>query len=279
MRRLAMAVACCVTLASGQALAQQRPAPSPEDWNCPPTSTPIMILGVYHMQNSGQDAIIPEVDDVRAPKRQVEMQALVDQLAAFAPTKVAIEEQYRSTRSNELYAEYLAGRHTLSPHEIQHIGFRLAKARGLKGLTPVDFPMWMSGWASDEMDLTRMAPRKPVAEADKPARQREAEQRLRASTLSQHLRWMNSREYINPDHAGYLNGLRPSEGVYIYQGADPLVNWYKRNARIMANLMRSEPKPEDRILLLIGAGHQYWLREMAIASGDLCLVEAAPYLK
>jgi hypothetical protein len=128
------------------------------------------------------------------------------------------------------------------------------------------------------MDLTKMAPRPPVSEADKSPRQKEFEQKLRTSTLSETLRWMNSRDYINRDHAGYLNNLRPGSGVYIYQGADPLVNWYKRNVRIMANLMRHEPKPQDRILLLIGAGHQYWLREMAIASGDLCLVESADYL-
>ena len=279
MRRWIGVLAAATMAAAGAANGQEAPRRSAEDWNCSATSTPIMILGVYHMQNSGQDAIVPDVDDVRSPRRQVEMEALVGKLAAFAPTMIAVEEQYRTTGSNEQYAEYLAGRHQLSPHEIQQIGFRLAKRQGLKSLSPVDHPMWMNGWARHEMDLTRMPPRKPVAEADKPARQRETEQRLRTSTLTEHLRWMNSREYINPDHAGYLNALRPATGVYMYERTDPLVNWYKRNVRIMTNLMRYEPKPQDRILLLIGAGHQYWLREMAIASGDLCLVDSDAYLR
>jgi hypothetical protein len=33
-------------------------------------------------------------------------------------------------------------------------------------------------------------------------------------------------------------------------------NWYARNLRVFANLVRIAPKPEDRIVAIYGAGHK-----------------------
>ena len=55
------------------------------------TKPTIMLLGTYHMANPGVDAVNFEADDVLALKRQREMQQLIEQLARFNPTKIAIE--------------------------------------------------------------------------------------------------------------------------------------------------------------------------------------------
>ena len=51
----------------------------------------IMILGSGHLANWGADSINYRMDDVLAPKRQTELQQLVEQLTRFKPTKVAVE--------------------------------------------------------------------------------------------------------------------------------------------------------------------------------------------
>ena len=52
----------------------------------------IMILGSGHLANPGMhDAFNFKTDDVLAPKRQREIEQLVEQLKAFKPTKIAIE--------------------------------------------------------------------------------------------------------------------------------------------------------------------------------------------
>ncbi|MCY3551312.1 MAG: hypothetical protein OXH39_12705 [Candidatus Poribacteria bacterium] len=51
----------------------------------------VMVLGTYHMANPGADAVNFEADEVLAPKRQRELQQLVEQLARFNPTKITIE--------------------------------------------------------------------------------------------------------------------------------------------------------------------------------------------
>ena len=51
----------------------------------------VMILGTYHMDNPEADAVNFEADDVLTAKRQRELQQLIEQLARFNPTKIAVE--------------------------------------------------------------------------------------------------------------------------------------------------------------------------------------------
>ena len=44
-----------------------------------------------------------------------------------------------------------------------------------------------------------------------------------------------------------------AEGAY--PGPDHVTAWYNRNLRIFANLQRLAAAPDERILLVIGAGH------------------------
>src|SRR5579871_793252 len=51
----------------------------------------IMILGTYHMNNPRLDDKDAEADDVLSARRQREIADLVEKLARFNPTKIAIE--------------------------------------------------------------------------------------------------------------------------------------------------------------------------------------------
>ena len=62
------------------------------------------------------------------------------------------------------------------------------------------------------------------------------------------------------------------------KGAEVLAGWYKRNLLIYGNLVRLADSPEDRVLLLIGAGHEKLLRDYIAASPNLRLEEATAYL-
>src|SRR2546426_12057529 len=54
----------------------------------------VLVLGVYHMANPGQDVYNMEADDVLSPKRQKEIAELARVLEKFQPTKVAVEADY-----------------------------------------------------------------------------------------------------------------------------------------------------------------------------------------
>src|SRR5437588_11720000 len=78
----------------------------------------ILILGTYHMANPGHDIHNMQADDVLAPKRQQEIAQLMAVLKKFNPTKIAIESDVSGGRVTKEYADYLAGKYTLSPNEI-----------------------------------------------------------------------------------------------------------------------------------------------------------------
>lgn len=103
--------------------------------------TQVLVLGVYHMANRGHDIYNMRADDVLSPKRQLEIDQLIEVLKKFNPTKIAIEADLLSptnpttTERPRQYAEYLAGKHELSRDEVEQIGFRLAKELGTRPST------------------------------------------------------------------------------------------------------------------------------------------------
>ena len=60
-------------------------------------------------------------------------------------------------------------------------------------------------------------------------------------------------------------------------GAELNGRWYTRNALIFAKLMQVA-QPGDRIVLIFGAGHAYWLRHFASTTPGYMLVEPNDYL-
>src|SRR5436305_241820 len=257
--------------------------------DCPAGRAQILILGTYHFDNPGQDKINLQADDVLAPKRQAEIDAVIEKLARFHPTKVAIEAPYRSAAWPERYKQYLAGSYMLGRNEIEQIGFKLAKRLNLPVIYPVDYPMWMNGWTPAEMELPRSkanakwdsdAAKKSDAPPPPPSKPLSAEDEiLRKSTVEEYLRRLNSPAKIAENSAAYLNLLLPGDSVGIYANTDEVTNWYKRNLRIFTNINRITDFPSDRILLVIGAGHLRTLKNLASDAPYFCLVDASPYLE
>src|SRR4051812_22548927 len=75
----------------------------------------VMLLGTYHMDNPGLDMFNVTSDNVLTPKRQVEIQEVVDRLKMFNPTKIAVEALVdQHAVLNQQYLSYLAGDYSLS---------------------------------------------------------------------------------------------------------------------------------------------------------------------
>jgi hypothetical protein len=244
-----------------------------------------MILGTYHMDNPRLDAKNLEADDVLLPKRQREIAELIEKLARFNPTKIAVEAPYSDKAQwNTRYKKFLAGEHKLTRNEIEQIGFQLAKRLNHQMVFPIDYPMFMSGLRYDEVEFPKPTPSPTTVNSEtkkpEPPALSEGDLLLRRSTVTEFLLLMNDVEKARKDHGeSYLQQLLPNDSPAIYESADRITNWYKRELRIFANLNRITQFPEDRILLLIGAGHLAIQRNFALDSPQYCLVEAQDFLK
>lgn len=61
-------------------------------------------------------------------------------------------------------------------------------------------------------------------------------------------------------------------------GAELNALWYMRNAKIFAKLM-TVAEPGDRLLVVYGGGHNYWLRHFASETPGYRSVDPVPYLE
>ncbi len=59
-------------------------------WSAAPKPM-LMIVGTPHLANPSRDIANTKVESVLTPRRQAEIEALVDRLATFHPTHIAVE--------------------------------------------------------------------------------------------------------------------------------------------------------------------------------------------
>ena len=124
----------------------------------------VMILGSVHLSNPGADVFNRKMDDVLAPKRQREIEQLVEQLKEFKPTKIAFErdEKTNGAGTQTEYQGYLKGTYELKRNEHDQIGFRLAKQMGHPKVYCVDYwpdehPFFPNGFDRDLTDFRKFA--------------------------------------------------------------------------------------------------------------------------
>ena len=252
----------------------------------------VMILGTYHMANPGADAANFEADDVLAPKKQREIQQLVEQLARFNPTKVAVElDTSLDAKLEARYQDYLNGRYQLERDEFYQVSFRLAKKMQHPKVYCVD---WFGRTNEEEntVDLEDFAKthnqsvllvkagtvvQNMVQETLVPL----GELQESGSVIDMY-HFLNQEKTIRVMHE--INNVPALICAQIgvadqYVGVDALLRWYERNLKIFVNLTRITESSDDRILLIIGAGHVGLLQQFLEDSGDYIVESPLKYLK
>ena len=239
------------------------------DTNVKPT---LVVLGTYHMGAAGRHLVNVETDDVTNPERQKQIVELVEKLKKFKPTKVAVEcDIENDARTQVTYNKYLEGLYQLSRSEIQQIGFRLAKESGHKkvycvnswGLSLEDSLYNFVDYAAQDAKLDsflKIRIQKSQERADK------ENKKLFTLPVTNQLILLNQTDRIEKDHQEYFELLRIGRNKE-YVGANYVSWWYSRNLMILVNIISITDSPEDRVLVIYGAGHTKLLIQLAKESG------------
>jgi hypothetical protein len=272
--RLLTAFALTLVLAR-PTVAQQLPAEEPRQ----PVRSEVLVLGVYHMSNPGHDLFNMKADDVLAPGRQAEIAQLIAVLKNFHPTKIAVEGDRGDARILKSYAEYVAGKHELTRNEIEQIGFRLAKELGHKTVYPVDadgdFPFQRI------VNLTKATGRSNELDAiqgEIGAMVKAKNAYLASHTVLETLLYMNADEKVAEDVGFYYREARFGEPGD-WAGADLVTEWFRRNMRIYTNVVQLVDSPNERILVIFGAGHLGWLQHDFASNPALRLRRLAEFAR
>jgi len=233
----------------------------------------VMVLGSYHMSNPGLDPVNVTAHDVLAPKRQREIEEVAARLAAFRPTKVAVEIPWgRDSTSNALYRRYMEGRYVLDHTEMQQLGFRVAKRAGLPRTYGVDYSLDVNLAGVMVWALTYGQPELAAAAQQVTARLlAEADSMMKHATVGEILAALNS-PCADSAHGVYMAALRVG-GDTSYVGANATARWYERNLKIASNVLRLIDAPSDRVLAIICAAHGPILREILAQVPGVTLVK------
>ncbi|MGB0134089.1 DUF5694 domain-containing protein, partial [Dokdonella sp.] len=260
----------CVTLSMGLVLAASVRAEAPVE---------IMILGTYHMANPGKDIHNMEADDVLAPHRQEQLQEVVDSLARFKPTRVAVEWEAdeKPARALPAYRDYLDGKRETSRNEIDQVAFRLAKKMNLANVQGIDadgnFPYeTVQAYASK----TGRSAELQQAHDDTARKIKAFSASQRTSSIGELLISLNSPQSIRDDSSFYMKLLPMGSGTD-QPGAELVGQWTMRNIQICARLAQIV-EPGDRVVVVYGAGHNTLLRQCVVDMPNWTLVEANTYL-
>lgn len=238
----------------------------------------VMILGTYHMSNPGRDLSNVKADDVRLEKRQREIADFLDILRKFQPTRIALEIPPNRIGYLDHYQEYIDGKYELAANEVDQIGFRLARALNHKRVYTID---WQGNFDFDKVLASAKANHQEAAanvmlDFGKTETAKFNEM-MNAATITELLRYLNDDRTAEAMHKPYMAQIRIGAGDD-YAGADLARDWYERNLKIYANIARLAESPNERILVLIGAGHSKLLRQFITEAGDFELEKLSQYL-
>lgn len=248
---------------ASDALAQEKPA--------------LLVLGSAHFNASGQDNINFDIENVLSPQRQIEMAALVEQLAEFKPTHIAIEipSKYQSGLDKR-YLDYREGRYELSRNEADQIGLRLAAKLGLDAIYAVDWNDNPPGDIEKDYDWPSFANthglEDKLAAITDPVRASEFYIPLKDQSIITWMKQLNHPDQLAASHKLYFDIAMIGTGEEM-PGANWVGTWYARNLKIFSRLVNLAKNPEDRVLIIYGQGHAYLLQQFAREAGAFRVID------
>ena len=251
--------------------------------------TEVLTLGTFHFEFRNLDVsktALPDQVDVLQPRYQKEIEDIVKRIAAFKPTIIAIErDPFFQGKYDSLYNKYLQGEYSLKRDEIEQIGFRLARQFGLKTLYCVN------DWGKDYEYIDSVFKSKDTAVLNRfqnffyqhpdTAAMFFNKNLFKEKGILADLVNRNEEKKQEKDLGNYLVGVFKFQlDDHPFFGTDFTTGWwFNRNLRIFRNIQKINAKPDDRILVIFGAGHMNLLNLFFKASPEYHLLKVNDYLK
>lgn len=275
MKLLAALTLLACAVAASQAAAEEAGAP-----------VEVMVLGTYHFANPGRDIVNIRSASVLTADRQRELQVLADSLARFEPTRIVVEHQasgpdFEVPSYREFRPEMLAEQE----NERVQIGYRLAHRLGHAAVYGFDeqpsdgepdyFPFSaVQRFAAEDGQSERIET--ILTEVRGFAEQLEREQPDRS--IPELLQAHNNRAQLSRMHGLAYYGLLTIGDGDQQPGAELNAFWFMRNAKMFAKLGLIA-RPGDRVLVIVGSGHKYWIDHFAESTPGFELADPIPYLE
>jgi hypothetical protein len=248
----------------------------------------VLIVGTFHFdsKSNASDWKSGQVANMKSEAKQKEIEEVVLALKQFKPTKICIEwMENTDSIFNARYQKYLAGTWELGVHETYQIGFRLAKMMRHAKVYCIDNKpeqpksvIEIEDWDKYALEMGGAAEMKKIDPIN-------LKHNLYVDSISNSFKlkdallFLNGETYRRASKRIWFTGLVHMGNKGNYAGADLTGHWYQRNIRIFSNIKKIATEPEERILIIYGAGHGFVLDEIFKASQEYEVVELKSLLK
>lgn len=243
----------------------------------------IVLLGTYHFANPGADKFNVKVDDYSTQVRQKQIQEVNNSLAKYKPQKIFVESGSKyQTEADTYFQNYKTGKVEITDkmlNERFQIGLKLAKQLNNDHIYTVDAP---GNWFIDKVeryaDSTHLTFYKDF--------QKKFQDYItyfntyiKDHTVKENLFYINRpEELLTHNHIMY-NYVFPRVGAGDnYIGAELVGEWYKRNLKIYANILKDISTDDRQVLVIFGSGHIHILKQLFKDNPDFEVVEVNKYL-
>ena len=243
----------------------------------------VLLVGTFHFSYYNFDTHkTSKEEQVDVLARQKEVEELVDYIARFKPTKIAVESGRNTGKILNNYRAYRSGKKDLDRDEMEQIGFRLIKKFNLDTLYGInDRPLVMEFY--DGKDSLAFRPVLDTMYADWDFQSNDnistayAQYNREKDKWALHMSLLDFFKYINSDKAldrGFGSYLIGDFKLGNTRGADALsLHWYNRNLRIYRHIQQISTSAEDRILVIFGSGHVEILKHLFQCSPEFKLIK------
>jgi len=237
----------------------------------------ILLLGLFHFDNPGLDAVRYESLDVMQPGSQAYLAEVVASLAKFAPTKVLLEYPDKNDDLiNQRFAAFQAGTFELPRNEIYQLGFRVARQQHharVYGFDAAAPPQTIKLW-----DYLAKDPATEKRLLDLIASESARLQELHRSRPLRDILILSNSAAEDRRNKGFYMLLNPVAATSReFHGADMNADWWHRNLRMYA-LIQEHAGPGERVLVIAGSGHTAILRDFLRADSDRVEVDVVPFM-
>ena len=90
--------------------------------------------------------------------------------------------------------------------------------------------------------------------------------------------WLNDDTTLRGNHFSMFAGLLGAGADDVYAGLDALADWYNRNFNMMHHILRTVRPGDERVFVVVGAGHVRSMRHILDEAPHFCPVSPPPFL-
>ncbi|MRX41084.1 hypothetical protein GJU43_17500 [Flavobacterium sp. LC2016-23] len=242
----------------------------------------ILLLGTFHFENPGHDVAKVNTFNVMSDKSQKELENITNKIKKFSPDKIFVEWNYeRQAKLDQFYASNADSLLHKDADEIVQVALRSAKKLGHKKLFGIDYNNADFPYDSLVKGMKEANQLDLIKKNQEIMKQYETDQNQKIAkySLTELLLDINTRKSNEHNISWYLETAIKGGKTDNFIGAYLVSEWYRRNLYMYALIQKLTESQDDKIMVLLGAGHTAMLREFVTHDPNFEIIELATVLK